>query len=113
MFKKYWDFYEKPMHRDEFFLIPEYSSGFCLISPEYNSLNSKINNHLEQSGFSIIISELLESKLKNISGEKWTLPIYVKTHKKLLHESDIVVIPKNKKEYIAPFLQSNAVWIFD
>jgi len=110
--KKYWDYYKEQFMRDEFFLTPEITSGFFLVSPEYNSLNSKINSQIEYDGFTIYISDVLKEKLENICGMKWILPEFIKTNSNLVHETDIIVVDE-KGNYIAPYLQSNTIWIFD
>ena len=109
--KKFWDYYESPFIKDDFFLVPERTSGYALISPEYNALSSKVNQHIEYEGFTILISEELKSILLNICGLKWELPPFIKTNKNLIHETDMVVIDE-EGEYIAPFLECNPVWIY-
>jgi|AntAceMinimDraft_17_1070374.scaffolds.fasta_scaffold07273_3 hypothetical protein len=110
--KQHWDYYKEPFLKDEFFLTPEITSGFFLVSPEYNSTNTKINKDIDYKGFTIYISEALKEKLENICDLKWKLPDYIKTNKNLIHETDIVVVD-GKGEYVAPFLQCNTIWIYD
>lgn len=111
--KKYWDFYETPMLRDEHFLVPNYFSGYFIVSPDYPKLNSKDSSDIDFDGLTIYISEKLAEKLKCAAGKNWTLPSFVKIHKELVHENDIVVVENGKEEYIAPYLQSNIPWIFE
>lgn len=107
----YWDYYKNPFSKDGNFLIPEIDSGFFLVSPHYDSVNSKINTDINYSGFTIYISEILKDKLINVCGLKWELPDYIRTNKNLIYERDIVVVDEDG-EYIAPYLQCNTPWIY-
>lgn len=104
---KYWKYYKNPLIKDDNFLTPYAGCGYFLINP--NSIYSHKNNKQTLSnidGSTILISKKLKKTLKNLCGNKWNIPNFIKTDVHLLHNYDIVVIDKNKK-LIAPYLQSN------
>lgn len=106
--KQYWDFYATPAWRSEHFLIPEFGSGFQLVSPDYPYLNSRINSEETYRGFTLLISPALAKALKNVAGQRWQLPANVQVDQRLKHRHDMGVINEHKK-LIAPLLQANPV----
>ncbi len=53
MDKKYWDYYQEPFIKDDFFLTPEITSGFFLVSPEY----IKTSNNLVHKTDIVVVDE--------------------------------------------------------
>jgi hypothetical protein len=58
--KQYWGFYKSPALVTEHFLIPQFGSGFQIVSPQFPHLD----------GFTLLISKALEESLLNIGGQK-------------------------------------------
>ncbi len=108
--KKYWGYYKKPALLNDYFLIPEFGSGYQLVSPDYPYLNNKISKDIAYDGFTLLISKKLEKKLRNIAGQNWSLPKNgkIKVHDKLIHVHDMAVI-NEKSQLIAPILQTNPI----
>jgi hypothetical protein len=96
--KQYWGFYKSPALVTEHFLIPQFGSGFQIVSPQFPHLD----------GFTLLISKALEESLLNIGGQKWVLPSNgkIRVHEKLHHVHEIAVI-NEKSKLVAPLLHPN------
>jgi hypothetical protein len=108
--KKYWSFYKSPALVTEHFLIPEFGSGFQIVSPQFPHLNSVEAKGESYDGFTLLISKALEESMLNIAGQKWVLPSNgkIRVHEKLHHVHEIAVI-NEKSKLVAPILQPNPV----
>jgi hypothetical protein len=108
--KQYWSFYKSPALVTEHFLIPEFGSGFQIVSPQFPHLNSVEAKGESYDGFTLLISKALEESLLNIGGQKWVLPSNgkIRVHEKLHHVHEIAVI-NEKSKIVAPILQPNPV----
>lgn len=95
---KYWHRFKKPFFKSEQYLTPYVGCGYFLINPKYQ--------HKKKSSvkLKILISKSLKKEIEMLT--KMKLPSYIKTHKLLLHNYDIVVT-SNKNKLVAPLLQSN------
>ncbi len=108
--EKYWDHYENPAIRNDYFLVPYFGSGYQLVSPDFPHLN-RINAAQESyDGLQILISAALEKEILTIGGQQWTLPANGKltVHEGLAHRHDIVVIDEHSK-LVAPILEANPI----
>lgn len=108
--KKYWSYYKNPALVNEHFLIPEFGSGYQLVSPDFPHLNRKVAKDVEYDGLTVLISKALEQKILNIGGVKWKLPATgtIKVHDKLHHVHEIGVID-DKQKLVAPLFEANPV----
>jgi hypothetical protein len=108
--KQYWGFYKSPVLVTEHFLIPQFGSGFQIVSPQFPHLNSVQAKGESYDGFTLLISKALEESLLNIGGQKWVLPSNgkIRVHEKLHHVHEIAVI-NEKSKLVAPLLQPNPV----
>ncbi len=108
--KKYWGFYKKPALLTEYFLIPEFGSGYQLVSPDYPYLNKVIAKDVNYSGLTILISAALEKEITQIGGQQWTLPKdgSVRVQNGLVRPHEMGVINENNK-LVAPLFEANPI----
>jgi len=108
--KKYWGFYKNPALLTEHFLIPDFGSGYQLVSPDYPYLSKVVSKGVEYSGLTILISPALEQEITHIGGLQWTLPQdgSVRVHNSLVRPHEMGVINENNK-LVAPLFEANPI----
>jgi hypothetical protein len=109
--KKYWKFFKNPFIINDNFLTPKAGCGYFLMDPNYKYSNKKINKS-NNNNFIIYISKKLYDELQHLVGLNWKIPSFIKIHKELLHNYDIIIVD-DKNKIIAPYLSCNISLIFD
>ncbi len=103
--RELWRYYAKPDLQSEHFLVPKFGCGFSLVSPESPHLHTSLPEQT-YDGLSIRISATLESELKTLAGQSWTLPPQVRVHGGLHHAHDMLVLDAQSR-VVAPLYQAN------